>query len=211
MHARVLLFAVAAVVGCAKAGPSRQASSAADTTPGAGQLPLTEQRLLEASSIDLPLGVIAESLPDPTSAGARILSQYCTQCHALPSPTMHGPVDWPTVARRMWVRIDMMAGALGVRIPSTAERAQLLAYLQQHALQVASDLPAGPGKELFQTVCSRCHALVDPRMHTPPDWGAVVVRMETNMVKMKTAHVSDADAMQILGYLESASRRLRSR
>jgi cytochrome c5 len=214
MREHALVVAVAVLVACGEARPSRQASVSGDTTgarAAAGPPPLMQQRLLEAANIALPPGVTADSLPEPNTPGAKILESYCTQCHALPSPSMHGAVDWPAVTRRMWVRIDMMAGGLGIRIPSTAERAQLLGYLQRHALPVAEKLPAGPGKELFETVCSRCHVLTDPKVHSPPDWPVVVMRMEVNMRKMRMQHISDADATQILTYLQASSARPRSR
>ncbi len=203
MNVRTLLVVASVAFGCGQASPSSGAP--ADTQPAA--LPLLQQRLLEAANIALPPGVRADSLPEPGSAGARILVQFCTQCHALPSPSMHGAADWPGVTRRMWVRIDMMAGGLGVRIPNTSERAQLLAYLQRHALPVAERLPEGVGRELFASACSRCHVLVDPRMHSPPDWPVVVMRMRVNMVKMKMAQVSNAEAAQILSYLQVVSGR----
>jgi cytochrome c2 len=209
MNARALVLAAAVLAGCAKAKPSGQAA-AGDTTSGAGsQLPLMQQRLLEAANIALPPGGMPDTLPEPASAGAKLLVQYCTQCHAVPSPAMHGPVDWPGVLRRMWVRIDMMAGSLGVQIPTTAERSQLLAYLQKHALQVAENLPAGPGKEVFQSVCSRCHVLADPKVHSPPDWPVVVMRMEKNMEKMKVSGVTRDQAERIVTYLQMASKRHR--
>ncbi len=202
------LTILAVLVACGRPAPSPQASASRDTAAIA-PMELTQQRLLEAASIALPPGVAPESLPEPDAAGAQVLRQYCTQCHALPSPAMHGAVDWPAVTRRMWVRIDMMAGGLGVRSPSTAERAQLLGYLQRHALAVAERLPPGLGKELFATVCSRCHALVDPKMHSPPDWPVVVMRMEVNMQKMRIGGVSSAEASQILTYLQAVSARPR--
>lgn len=213
MSARELMMAVAVLVACARSGPSRPASASSGDTAGAApsQLPLMQQRLLEAANIALPPGVAPDSLPERSALGARILQQYCTQCHALPSPSMHGAVDWPAVTRRMWVRIDMMSGGLGVRTPSTAERAQLLTYLQSHALPVAERLPAGLGKELFTTVCSRCHVLTDPRVHSPPDWPVVVMRMQVNMQKMRMSRVSSAEAAQIVAYLQAASARPRSR
>ena len=209
MNARALLLVITVVAGCGKAQPP--ARSAADVTSGASALPLMQQRLLQAANIALPPGGSADTIPQPSAPGALVLVRYCAQCHPVPSPSMHGSADWPAVTRRMWLRIDMMAGGLGVRTPSTAERAQLLAYLQSHALPVAEKLPAGPGRELFETVCSRCHVLTDPRVHSPPDWPVVVMRMEINMGKMKMRRVSNAEATQILTYLQAASARPRSR
>ncbi|HVO36486.1 MAG TPA: hypothetical protein VMT21_13015 [Gemmatimonadales bacterium] len=208
MSTRALVVALIVLAGCAKPQPSGQTSAAGDTS-GTHGLPMMQQRLLEASNIALPPGVAPESLPQPNSAGAKALTQYCTQCHALPSPAMHGPADWPSVARRMWVRIDMMAGALGIQTPSSAERAELLGYLQKNALKVAANLPAGAGKPVFERVCARCHELNDPRMHTAPDWPVVVMRMEQDAEKMRVSGISRADAEQIITYLQAASTRKR--
>ncbi len=219
MSVRALLTAVVVLVGCGTPTPTGRAPASPGTAEAAtlpppappaspspsAPLAVRRQRLLEAATIALPPGIAAESLPDPAAPGARVLQQYCTQCHALPSPAMHGAMDWPAVTRRMWVRIDMMAGDLGLRVPSTAERAELLAYLQGHALPVAGSLPPGVGRDLFATACSRCHVLPDPRMHSPPDWPVVVLRMTENMQRMKMQQISRADASQILGYLQTVS------
>jgi cytochrome c5 len=207
MNARALLAAAIVLAGCTQAKPPAQtASTASDTSRAPSPM---QQRLYWAAEIALPPGLPPDSLPEPNSPGAKLLVQYCTQCHALPSPAMHGPADWPSVARRMWVRIDMMAGALGVETPSTAQRAELLAYLEKHALKVAANLPPGPGKAVFEEVCSRCHGLNDPKMHTAPDWPVVVMRMEQDAEKMKVRGITHAEAEQIIGYLQAASARRR--
>ena len=215
MNARALLLATLVISGCGKAKPAGQtaaATSTGSTTPDTSHsAPAMQQRLNEAAEIALPPGLPAESLPEPDSPGARLLVQYCTQCHALPSPSMHGPADWPSVARRMWVRIDMMAGALGIQTPSTAQRAELLDYLEKHALHVAATLPPGPGKAAFVEVCSRCHDLNDPRMHTPPDWPVVVMRMEKDAEIMKVRGITHGEAVQIISYLQAASAHPRPR
>jgi cytochrome c2 len=208
MNLRALLAATIVLSACGQARPPAQTATGSDTTHAASPM---QQRLYEAAEIALPPGVAAESLPEPASPGAKALSQYCTQCHALPSPAMHGAADWPSVARRMWVRIDMMAGALGVETPSTAQRAELLAYLQKHALQVAANLPPGAGKAAFEEVCSRCHELNDPKMHTAPDWPLVVMRMERDAEKMKVRGITHSEAAEIITYLQSASARARAR
>lgn len=209
MNSRALIVAAFVLAGCNQSNPPAQTAAASDTTRAAAS-PM-QQRLYEAAEIALPPGVAAESLPEPASPGAKDLSQYCTQCHALPSPAMHSAADWPGVARRMWVRIDMMAGALGIQTPTTAQRAELLAYLDKHALKVAGILPAGPGKDAFQRVCARCHELNDPRAHSAPDWPVVVMRMEQDAEKMKVSGISNADANQIISYLQAASARPRAR
>ena len=125
-------------------------------------------------------------MPDPNSTGAQLVAKHCAQCHALPLPTMHSSTDWPSVARRMWLREDGLASSLGVAAPSTSERYLMLEYLTGNALKVSgATLPAGPGRDAFQLVCSRCHALPDPKNHSPQDWPTVFKRMETNMARMK--------------------------
>ena len=208
MRRMIAVAAVAVgVAACQQAGnpPAGQqatgnAAAATDTSP-------QMKRLFAATTIALPPGIAADSLPEHTSPGAQAEVKYCAQCHALPSPNMHSMVDWPIVLRRMWTRIDMMQGALGVQTPSVPERVQLASYLTSHALPVASSLPAGPYKALFEQICSRCHALPDPRAHTQADWPAVVTIMEQNMQRMKVSVPSREASQQIVLYLEGASKR----
>lgn len=186
--------------------PSTTATSATAVGPNPA-LTVPERRLLVAASIALPPeGLLPESLPDPGSTGAQLLTAYCTQCHALPSPAMHGAVDWPAAARRMWVRIDMMQGELGLRTPDEAQRMQVLSYLTTHALQVPASLPAGRGSEVFASLCSRCHALPDPQVHSPADWPTVIMRMERNMERMKVTGLTNDQTRTIVTYLRTASR-----
>ena len=211
MDMRVLRTAVLSLVIVA-CSPSRQEQPAtgADTSTAAPGDSLTpqDQRLLAAAKIALPpSGLVAESLPDPSSVGAGLLVQYCVQCHALPAPAMHGAVDWPIVLRRMWLRIDMMRGTLGLQSPSAPARLQVARYLTANALRVASRLPALPARELFAATCTRCHALPDPRAHAPQDWPGVVLRMEQNMVRMRVSVPSREQSQQIMAYLDGASRR----
>jgi len=204
MTRRVLLVSFLALGACSP-GTGRQGGTPADT---GSALPMAQQRILRAALLTVPQATVRpESLPDPANAGARVLVQYCTQCHAMPSPSAHGAQDWPFITRQMWVYIDEMKGELGVQAPSTAERVQLLTYLQAHALEVATSLPPGAGKETFQATCSRCHVLPDPRRHSPPDWPNVVMRMERNMERFHLSGVSHVMAEQIVGYLQMASAR----
>jgi len=204
MTRRALLASFLVLAACNGAG-ERKAATPQDTT---GNRPIGEQRILQAALLAAPkAGVNPDSLPDKENPGAKVLVQYCTQCHALPSPAMHGAQDWPFVARQMWLFIDQMQGELRVQSPSVLERAQLLAYLQAHALDVASSLPAGPGKAAFQATCARCHVLPDPRRHSAVDWPNVVMRMERNMERFHLSGVSRGTAEQIVSYLQSASAR----
>ena len=73
----------------------------------------------------------AKPLPDPDSAGAKLVSHYCVQCHATPSPTLLTSADWGHVVNRMHVRIEGRVTPIGT--PSEEEMKTLLAYMKQHA------------------------------------------------------------------------------
>ena len=49
----------------------------------------------------MPGGQAASSLPAPDSEGAKLVSRYCTQCHAQPSPRLHTASEWEAVVSRM--------------------------------------------------------------------------------------------------------------
>jgi cytochrome c5 len=199
-------FVFLSVLGLAACGKpqERPATAAAAAAPALSE---QERRLLTSATILLPPGLSPDSLPDPHSRGAQMLIAYCPQCHMLPSPASHASQDWPSVARRMWVRIDMMHGDLGVSVPAEGDRIAMLNYLMAHALKVAEHLPEGPGKNVFSAMCSRCHLLPDPRTHSPADWIAVIERMERNMQRMKVSGLSHEQTVSIIQYLQTASRR----
>jgi hypothetical protein len=147
-------------------------------------------------------------LPEPGSRGADLVVQYCVQCHNLPNPAMHNPEKWPGIVDRMVVRMrgngnlgslmtEMMAG---VRAPSGAEEALLVAYLQRNG-QRPIDWESYPELELpsglsFKLACSQCHVLPDPRRHTAAEWPAIVTRMERNMDWMNRVVGNQSDARE---------------
>ena len=135
-------------------------------------------------------------LPDPGSRGAKLVVQYCVQCHNLANPAMHNPEKWPVVVDRMVLRMngkgnlgtlmkEMMAG---VQAPTAEEEQVLLAYLQRHGQRAidAKRYPEleQPSGQSFRLACGQCHVLPDPRRHTAAEWPAVVARMEQNMAWM---------------------------
>ncbi|MFZ5615273.1 MAG: hypothetical protein ACOY4L_10705 [Pseudomonadota bacterium] len=131
----------------------------------------------------LPPGIDPALLPEPHSAGARILEYYCTQCHNLPGPGMHTATEWPRVLGRMNMRMQMMGdgmmgGMMGVAAPNRVELDILLDDLQKHAQKPidAAEYPDlnAPAGQAFGTACVQCHALPDPRQHTGQEWPAVV-------------------------------------
>jgi hypothetical protein len=206
---RLAHLMIAAVILSATACREKPEPASTPATPPAAATPTTpsEELLLAAARIALPPpGITAASLPEPGSPGAAELTTYCAQCHELPSPAMHSATDWPSVVRRMWLRMDRLPGGLGVRAPDEGARAQLLSYLMANALKVGgANLPAGEGRYEFMMVCSRCHALPDPRVHSAQDWLAVFSRMERNMERMLVVPATPEETTKILSYLQSSA------
>lgn len=204
---RPYLSALAALVvvglGACRQSPRDEPPREAAVGP---QLTRSDQLLLAAASIGLPpAGVAPGDLPEPNSRGAQLVVKSCAQCHALPTPTAHSATDWPGVVRRMWLRMEWLPESLAVQVPTAGERYEMLQYLTLNALKVSgSVLPAGRGREAFALICSRCHALPDPRVHSKEDWPTVFARMERNMERMKVPppgeHTTD-----ILLYLQTVA------
>lgn len=169
---------------------------------------VADELLLAASRVALPPnGIISADLPDPESPGAGHLAQYCTACHVLPHPQSHSATDWPSVIRRMWLRMDRIDPAFNVPIPNGGERMVMSEYLVKNALRVsASQIPAGEGRDLFVSTCSKCHELADPLQHSPEDWVAVLRRMAGHMDEMLGDFLEPSDLQEIALYLQAVSR-----
>lgn len=181
--------------------PAQTASTTADTTKAA---PAVSPIFLAAAQAALPpAGFTAADLPDPNSAGAQLVAQYCQTCHSLPTPLMHSATDWPSVVRRMLLRMDRVAPDFKLQVPDAGQRIVLLDYMLANALKVSgATLPAGPGREAFARTCSRCHELPDPRQHSGSDWIVVVRRMNGHMEQMLGQTLPTDTRDQITNYLE---------
>ena len=104
----------------------------------------------------------------------------------------------------MWIRMEELPESLGVKVPTAAERYEILKYLTANALKISgSILPAGQGRETFALVCSRCHALPDMRTHSKEDWPTVFSRMERNMERMKVKPLTPKEVEDVLTYLKT--------
>jgi hypothetical protein len=77
----------------------------------------------------------AAPLPEQNSAGAKLESRYCSQCHAAPSPSLHARAQWRAVIGRMRGHIaDTTAAAgSGIKVPTRAELDAIDDYLEHHA------------------------------------------------------------------------------
>jgi len=171
-----------------------------------------KEMMKDMMGAQLPPGIDPEKLPEATSNGAKLLGQYCNQCHELPGPGMHSAEEWPRVVDRMNQRMHMMSGRSMMRMmpdikaPSDSELKTLVAYLQKHAQQAIDktqyrDLNSPAGKA-FSATCSRCHALPSPKQHTVEEWPGVVDHMTRNMNVMGKT-VPDRETLEtIVGYLQ---------
>jgi len=209
---RWLVVTVAALLACGGGAPQRAGSEAAGAdTAQQGAQGVNDQLLLASAKAALPPpGLTPADLPDPQLEGAQALGQFCTACHNLPAPTFHAATDWPRVLRRMWLRMELLPPGLSVPVPSEQQRQAMVNYLISHALQVSGTaLPEGAGRATFSRMCSRCHALPDPRQHSTADWPSVVLRMEQRMDQMKVDRPAQGQVSEIILYLQETSRRAR--
>ena len=87
-----------------------------------------------SGSTGVPNAVV--SLPEADSHGAQLVSRYCAQCHAPPSPSLHTKEEWASVTQRMRGHIgELAASGAGVLIPSAPDLDALTQYLSQHAAE----------------------------------------------------------------------------
>jgi len=172
--------------------------------------------MMGGSLENLPPGLPVELLPEPQSAGAKLLQGYCTQCHPLPGPGRHTAEEWPTVLERMTARMEHMSGGMmgmmnDIRAPSASERRSLLDYLQRHAQRAIDPtrypaLQSSAAGRAFSATCSRCHTLPDPRQFTAIEWIGVEGRMQRNMDIMGRSIPDQATLQQILEFLQDRAR-----
>lgn len=68
---------------------------------------------------------VASKLGPPDAPGLALFRQTCSQCHALPDPTLHTAEEWPVVVERM--RKNMRA--MGRRVITEPEREEIAGFL----------------------------------------------------------------------------------
>jgi cytochrome c5 len=156
----------------------------------------------------IPSDMNPDQLPDADSRGATVLTLYCAQCHALPTPTMHTAEEWKAVLHRMQNYINSNGGQMmrHVIMPPKHDWDTLTAYLIANA-QVPLDKKHATGLDTtagkaFQTYCSQCHAAPDPGIHTTHEWPRVVLRMKEHIFRTSKKMPTQDTLMQIIGYLQ---------
>lgn len=164
----------------------------------------------------LPPGVKPEDIPDPGSPGAKLVVHFCGQCHDIPSPALHTKEEWPSVESRMFARLSMMTGmpmmqGAEMESPSADQQKAVVDYMVAHAMRPADPgalpQPESAGAVSFRDVCSQCHPLPDPGLHTAQEWPAVAERMRTHMKEMGKRVITDRERDEIVGYLSRNARR----
>lgn len=160
-----------------------------------------------------PEPVDPRSLPEPRSAGARLLTSRCTQCHGLVSPRQHAAQEWPGIVERMDRRMQMMARGMGmmrrsINPLSAAEKATLVAYLERNSFRALEPetMPEkrDPAAQAFLQTCSKCHAPPDPSLHSPQQWDGVVSRMAQHMEQQGFGPLAPEEKELVLSYLKKA-------
>ena len=163
----------------------------------------------------LPPGISPEKLPEPDSLGAKLLQQYCSQCHDIFSPRMHSAEKWSSVFQRvswhmqMMPRGEKMGRMIQIKAPSPQEGTELLTYLKQHSLHAADqsklehlDTPSGMA---FLQTCAQCHALPAPEQHATQEWPGVTARMKQNMQLMHKPLIQPKEEVLIVKYLQHSA------
>lgn len=99
----------------------------------------------------MPRALDPNHLPESDTAGARLVTQYCTQCHGLPSPKQHSEAGWPATVVRMNTRMQWMSrnnSPMNIKAPSEEELVTLIGYLKKHASTIADTTTSGePAKQ----------------------------------------------------------------
>lgn len=96
----------------------------------ASLLGISLSALLTACSEKAPTAAV--DYPEIDSEGAQLLLEYCSTCHAPPSPSVHTAAHWPGVLERMQMRMSSKAQM----VLKPQEFAVLLDYLQRHGAAV---------------------------------------------------------------------------
>jgi uncharacterized low-complexity protein len=96
----------------------------------------------------MPPALDPAQLPESDSAGGRLITQYCTQCHGLPNPKQHSAAGWPATVARMNTRMQWMSqtdSPMNIAAPTHEELRTLTAYLEKNAADTeATAVPGSP-------------------------------------------------------------------
>jgi len=148
-------------------------------------------------------------LPSPESAQAKLLFSACSQCHNAPGPGMHTEEEWDQVFWKMYWRMQVMrSNNTNFLVPEYDQAHKLLGYLKAYAIKPFKeyrgkyiDTSSEPFR-LFQSICTQCHTLPDPRQHTAEEWPTIVNKMKQNIVSMVKVRTTDTNMQKIMTFLQ---------
>jgi len=154
----------------------------------------------------MPPGIIeASQLLNPSSTGVVLMQKYCEQCHYLPGPGRHTASEWPVLLKQMNLLMDVsnrFGNLMGkIETPTESEREIIRDYLVSNALQPLEPIPEAIKGDAYERHCGSCHALPDPKQHTPAEWPQVIQRMLRSMPVMKYSPPDGAELKAIEDYL----------
>jgi cytochrome c2 len=115
--------------------------------------------------------------------------------------------------------MSMMSGMRGmgmmrmkwIKNPSSEEQKTIIMYLKKHSLKSISPdalpSPESQGALLFRNICSQCHPLPDPKLHTSDEWPMIIERMRGHMNSIGKGEITDQENKEIISYLENHARK----
>jgi hypothetical protein len=151
----------------------------------------------------MPPPIEPSVFPEPDGTGARLLRDYCGQCHYPPGPGQHTAGEWADVLTRMdWLMEVTARFGNPMRLlerPDGTEQTLLRAYLQRHALRPLADQGRVPAA--YRRLCGDCHALADPAAYTGANWHALLARMADHRRTMGRAPADPVAQAEVAAFL----------
>lgn len=157
------------------------------------------------------IGIDRKLIPEAEGRSSGLYDAACAFCHDLPDPGSHDEVEWGFVVDRMEELINELKGRENMVVVPWDEgiRKVIVDYLARHSFKGMDpgDLPKSPGKgaKLFREVCSACHTLPDPSMHSLVVWEYVVSKMQNFQKEMGLPVMTEEEVAALMVYLAPLS------
>ena len=148
-------------------------------------------------------------IPEAGGREAGLYNEACAFCHDLPDPASHDEMEWAFVVNRMEeLIIELKEREKRVLVPwDEGIRKGIVDYLARHAFEGMDPgaLPNSPekGAKLFKEVCSTCHTLPDPSMHSLDVWEYVVSKMQHFQQDMGLPVMTEGEVLALMEYIEA--------
>lgn len=160
-------------------------------------------------------------LPRSDSPEAKLVAKYCSQCHTLPSPSIHQGNEWDRALSRMFWRMESLSrqqktiwwpwlsSQNAVQVPSSEEQEKLTQYIKKHSLRRALAIPDpdSAGAQIFKYTCTQCHVLPDVTIHSADEWPATIRKMQKHLEQTILGPMFQDELDLLLPYLQRHGRR----